>query len=324
MSKITLFVGIDISKDTFDVYEPSLGHEKFLNNAEGFKSFKKWLTPSCWCVMENTGSYHQQLATFLLSKEIRVSVVNALVVKRFIQMKLQRNKTDKSDAKMIALYGSSQPLAIWQPDPEYIDCCKMLQSSIRTYFKQQTALSNKLHSLKSKGSEYKVLINSLQRQKKAIQLEIKKLEEALEALIKENESEMLTHITSIPGIGRKTAIFLIVSSNGFKNFESASQLKSFYGLAPTERVSGSSVKGVSRISKSGNGLIRNHLFMCSFTASNCNPACKALYQRIVAKGKSKKLALIAVCNKLVVQAFSIAKSGLPYDENYKSKLVMKN
>jgi transposase len=84
------------------------------------------------------------------------------------------------------------------------------------------------------------------------------------------------------------------------------------------------VKGVSRISKSGNGLIRNHLFMCSFTASNCNPACKALYERIVAKGKRKKLALIAVCNKIVVQAFSIAKSGLLYDENYKSKLGMKN
>lgn len=222
---------------------------------------------------------------------------------------------------MISMYGSNQELEIWQPDPEYIDCCKMLQSSIRTYFKQQTALSNKLHSLKSKGAEYKVLIKSLQRQKKAIRNEITSLEAALEELIKENEPEMLTHITSIPGIGRKTAIFLIVSSNAFKNFETAGQLKSFYGLAPTERVSGTSVKGVSRISKSGNASIRNHLFMCSFTASTCNPACKALYERIVAKGKSKKLALIAVCNKLVVQAFSIAKSGLPYDVNYRSKLI---
>jgi transposase len=270
--------------------------------------------------MENTVSYHQQLDTFLLKKKLRVSVVNALVVKRFIQMKLQRNKTDKSDAKMIALYGLEQELTLWKSDPEYIDCCKMLQSSIKTYFKQQTAISNKLHSLKSKGAEYKVLVQSLQRQKKAKATEIKCLEEALEALIKDNEPAMLTRITSIPGIGRKTAIFLIVSSNAFKNFESAAQLKSFYGLALTVRVSGSSVKGVSRISKSGNALIRNHLFLCSFTASNCNPACKALYERIVAKGKSKKLALIAVCNKLVVQAFSIAKSGLPYDKNYRNKL----
>ena len=323
MSKITLFVGIDISKDTFDVYEPTKGHEKFSNDSVGFKSFKKWIDSSCWCVMENTGSYHQQLASFLFKKGVRVSVVNALVVKRFIQMKLQRNKTDKSDAKMISLYGVNQELQLWEPDPEYIDCCKMLQNTIQTYFKQQTALSNKLHSLKSKGAQYQVLLSSLKRQKKAIQNEIKRLEEELEVLIKDNESEMLAHITSIPGIGKKTAIFLIVSSNAFKNFENASQLKSFYGLAPTERASGSSVRGVSRISKSGNALIRNHLFMCSFTASNCNPACKALYERIVAKGKSKKLALIAVCNKLVIQAFSIAKSGLPYDINYKSKLEMK-
>jgi len=61
--------------------------------------------------------------------------------------------------------------------------------------------------------------------------------------------------------------------------------------------------------------------MCSFTACKNNKGCKALYERIVAKGKSKKLALIAVCNKLLKQAFAIAKSGLKYDENYRSVLV---
>ena len=62
--------------------------------------------------------------------------------------------------------------------------------------------------------------------------------------------------------------------------------------------------------------------MCSFTACEHNPQCKALYQRIVAKGKSKKLALIAVSNKLLKQAFAIAKSGIPYDPNYKSQLII--
>ncbi len=61
--------------------------------------------------------------------------------------------------------------------------------------------------------------------------------------------------------------------------------------------------------------------MCSFTACERNPQCKALYERIVAKGKSKKLALIAVCNKILKQSFAIAKSGIPYDPHYKSKLV---
>ena len=61
--------------------------------------------------------------------------------------------------------------------------------------------------------------------------------------------------------------------------------------------------------------------MCSFTACQHNKACKAIYDRIVAKGKSKKLALIAVCNKLLKQAFAVAKSGLVYDKNYRSTLA---
>ena len=61
--------------------------------------------------------------------------------------------------------------------------------------------------------------------------------------------------------------------------------------------------------------------MCSFNASKYNSACKALYDRIIGKGKSKKLALIAVCNKLLKQVFLIVKSGLPYDPEYKSALI---
>ena len=76
-----------------------------------------------------------------------------------------------------------------------------------------------------------------------------------------------------------------------------------------------------RISEIGKQKLRNLLFMCSFNACKYNKACKAIYDRIVAKGKSKKLALIAVCNKLLKQAFAIAKSGLIYDNNYKSILV---
>jgi transposase len=68
----------------------------------------------------------------------------------------------------------------------------------------------------------------------------------------------------------------------------------------------------------GNQKLRNLLFMCSFTACKHNKACKAIYDRIVAKGKSKKLALIAVCNKLLKQAYAIAKSGLVYDNEYRS------
>ena len=62
--------------------------------------------------------------------------------------------------------------------------------------------------------------------------------------------------------------------------------------------------------------------MCSFNACKYNAACKALFDRIVAKGKSKKLALIAVCNKLLKQAFSIVKNKLPYNVGHRSALVL--
>ena len=113
---------------------------------------------------------------------------------------------------------------------------------------------------------------------------------------------------------------LLVLTNGFTNFENASQLCCYAGITPIIRESGSSVRGKSRISKMGNPKLRNLLFMCSFTACKHNKACREIYQRIIAKGKSKKLALIAVCNKLLKQAFAVVKSGLPYDENFVSKL----
>ena len=126
---------------------------------------------------------------------------------------------------------------------------------------------------------------------------------------------------SIPGLGEKTALFLIVTTTGFTKFEKASQLCSYVGITPTIRESGSSVRGRSRISKVGNKKLRNLLFLCAFSACKYNKNCRAIYERIIAKGKSKKLALIAVANKLLKQAFAIVKSGLPYDENFVSKLV---
>ena len=121
-------------------------------------------------------------------------------------------------------------------------------------------------------------------------------------------------------MGSKTALLLIVLTDGFNRFENAKQLCSYAGITPIIRQSGSSIRGRSRISKMGNQKLRNLLFLCSFSACKYNKACRELYNRIVAKGKSKKLALIAVCNKLLKQAFAIIESGLPYDDNFVSTL----
>lgn len=320
MDKITIFVGMDISKDTIDVYDTFEGHFQFENNVKGFSLFKKRLSADHWCVMEATGCYHQRFAIYLYERGIRVSVVNPLVVKRFVEMKLNHVKTDRSDARMICRYAAEQPLVLWSPEASYIVECKRYQSATRLYFKQRTALKNMLHSLLTGGRTSAKLVRSIKRQIKHLDREIDVLESEMEELIRSNEQELYSRLNTIPGIGKKTAMILIVSTNGFRDFESASQVSSFFGLAPNERSSGSSVRGRARISKTGDPLLRNHLFLCSFTACVHNPQCKALYERIVLKGKSKKLALIAVCNKLIKQAFGISRSGLDYDRNYVGRL----
>jgi len=83
-----------------------------------------------------------------------------------------------------------------------------------------------------------------------------------------------------------------------------------------EEKSGSNMRGKVRITKMGGSLIRSKLFMCSFSAKKSNAACKALYEQLVVKGKNGKLALIALCHKLLKQAFTIVKSGTPYRPDF--------
>ena len=94
MDKYTEIFGVDISKDVFDVYGSKSGHNQFKNDASGFKSFQKSLPKTSLVVMEATGYYHYRLAQFLFKQKVFVSVVNPLSVKRFIQMKLAKVKTD--------------------------------------------------------------------------------------------------------------------------------------------------------------------------------------------------------------------------------------
>lgn len=318
MSKCKEFFGIDISKDVFDVVDSSENHYQFKNDLSGFKDFGKMLDEHSHCVMEVTSCYYQGLATWLYSRSFQVSVVNPLSVKRFIQMRLKTSKTDKLDAQMIRLYGESEQPKLWNPPSKLIIEAAEIHKLIEMLIKQRTALKNKLHGLKAKGISRSPVVTSVNRQIRNLDNEIIVLEQKLEDVIKEYQPDLLTKLCSIPGIGRRTAIYLIVVTHGFEKYENSRQLSSYFGLNPIIRESGTSVRGRSRISKTGNNHVRNLLFMCSFTACEHNKACREIYQRIIAKGKSKKLALIAVANKLLKQSLAIAKSGLYYDENYRS------
>ncbi len=321
MNKDIKYFGIDISHLVFDVTDSDGNYHQFKNNVTGFKKFVKHLDFTSHCVMEATGYYHYQLAYFLQENSIKVSVENPLAVKRYIQMKLSKIKTDKSDSKLICEYAKQVELKLWQGNSKHQVECLQMTRLLSVYTKQSTMLKNKIHGEEVLGNPSRVVVSSLNRSLKQVKKEIETLESKLLILVKQVHQDVLTRLKTIPGIGNKTAIMLVVLTDGFDRFKSGSELCSYAGLTPVIRQSGSSVKGRPRISKIGNQKLRNLLFMCSFNACKYNKACREIYERIVAKGKSKKLALIAVCNKLLKQAFAIAKSGLIYDDTYRSTLA---
>lgn len=321
MNKSTIYFGIDISKSVFDVTDSKGNHRQFKNGVSGYKKFLELLDSSSHCVMEATGYYHYKLAYYLLESGIKVSVENPLSVKRFIQMKLSKIKTDKSDSRMICEYAQHVTLKLWEGHSKHQRECLQIIRLLSVYTKQGTMLKNKVHGESVLGNPSILVTRSLKRSLAQVKKELDALESALLKKVKEEHQMLLTNLETIPGIGRKTSLMLVVLTDGFERFSSASELCSYSGLTPIIRQSGSSVRGRPRISKIGNKKLRNLLFMCSFNACKHNKSCKELYDRIVAKGKSKKLALIAVCNKLLKQAFAIARSGLVYDENYRSTLV---
>jgi len=321
MTKDTEYYGIDISKDVFDVCDSNQEFHQFKNSISGFKKLLKLLGTNTVCVMEATGYYHLRLAYFLLENGKQVSIVNPLKIKRYLQMELTKVKTDKSDSKMIYKYAKERQPTLWFGQSKTQQDSLQLSRLLSVYTKQRTQLKNKMEGEKALGNPSKAVDMSLKRQLKSLEKEMKTLEDKLTKNVKGEYQESLTLLKTIPGIGDKTALMLLVFTDGFNRFESSKELCSYAGITPVIRQSGSSVKGRPRISKIGNPKLRNLLFMCSFNACKYNQACKALFDRIVAKGKSKKLALIAVCNKLLKQAFSIVKNQIPYDNNYRSTLA---
>ena len=316
MDKNSKIAGIDISKSSFDVYSETEGHQKFENTTSGFKKLVKAYGKDTHYVMESTGCYHVLLALYLSGEGILVSIENPLKIKRFIQMQLLKVKTDKADARMICKYGISQDLKIWKSPDSFQRQSESLFSLLQFYEKQRTSIKNKLHREKTLGKPSSSVLKSLKDILLTFDREVLRLEVELEELVKKLYREELALLRSIPGIGIKTSILLVMLTDGMRSFERSGQLCSYAGLTPVIRESGRSVRSRPRISKMGNGLLRKHLFMCAFNAIKYNSVCKSLYERIKGKGKSGKVAIMADCNKLLKQSFGILKSRKPYCEKF--------
>jgi len=312
-------VGIDVSKATLAVCHQVDGqfhHLEVSNTQAGFAQLMQACGKDSLFIMEATGTYYLALAYYLHGRATQVAVLNPLIIKRFIQMHLNKGKSDRKDAQWLMRYGQQQATACWQPEEPLLVECRQLEQVSEQLLKQKTMVSNSLEALTQQPVISPIALQQLKQTKQQLEDQLKTIEIELLALLEKRYTQEMTLLRSIPSIGRKTAGMLLLFAGGFTSYTNHRQLIAKAGLSPREHTSGTSIRGKVRITKMGGGLIRSKLYVCSFSAKRANAACKALYDRLVAKGKNGKVALIAVCNKLLKQAFAIVKSGVLYQADF--------
>jgi transposase len=323
MSKI---IGIDISKQTFDVSYLEKGkwiHKIFKNQNIGFEQFNKFIGTSDWIVMEASGPYYVQLATFLHLSSFKVCVLNPLIIRRYSQTRLYRAKTDKKDAKTIAEYGAQYELKRWCPESKHSIEIRQLYTALELLKKQKHQTKRQLESFEVTG----LLSSSLRKELKQVLIllirRIDKFEEKIEQIGKLAYKDTVERIKTIPGVGLKTAIMMSVITDNFTKFENHKQLTAFVGFSPRLYQSGTSVKGKGHICKMGKPQIRKLLYLCSWSAKRVNKNCIEMYERLKEKGKPERVIKIAITNKLIKQIFSIATNKQLYNENHQNLYFVK-
>lgn len=312
-----MIIGIDISKRSFDCdwgREGQGHHQVFEYTDEGMAALLAQTPEDAHYVMEATGIYHTRLALTLYASGRPVSVVNPLVIKRFAQMQLSRVKTDKADAELIRCYGEQHALSPWSPASSEVVELQQAHAWLDDLIRERTRLLNRQEAHAQRVAASPFVSKQMKHQLRQLNTQIQACERHLEAVVKKSFAEVYQHLLSIPSIGPKTAIELIVVTDGFSRFEAVKGLCAYIGVSPTTFRSGTSVKGKGGIAKLGQGRMRQLLYLCSWTAKRYNRDCRLLYLRLQAMGKPPKVINIAIAHKLLRQAFAVATKGVPYSE----------
>ncbi len=312
----TPVLGIDIAKLKFDVallVDGKYRHKVFANNATGFVDLLHWLdglsATEVHACMEATGSYGEALAEFLFENGILVSVVNPAQVKAFGGSQLQRNKTDKADAKLIATFCFHLRPSGWQPLPPEI---RSLQAMVK-----------RLESLQEMRQQE---VNRLDTAATFVRDDIAEHISYLDKTIAELKSRIRKHIdqdpglkgkaellASIPGIGEATIAQVLAFIPCAERFASARQLAAWVGLNPRLQQSGSSIQRRTVLAKTGNAGLRKALYMPALVAMRYNAAMVAFAARLKLAGKPGKSIVCAVMRKLVHIIYGVLKHRTPFN-----------
>lgn len=319
------FIGIDVAKATLQVYIPQGKSDlEFANTKSGLnkpyktlKSSYKGSLQELVFVYESTGCYSRPLEEFCQKLKINCFKVGAYQSASFSKTIKNRNKTDKVDARML----SSMQILVSKGDikvPYRDEDAHQLRSYIKYYQslnKEKTRQKNYLEAAEI-NQEYEYILKQVKKRIKQIDKEQEGLMGLSMKLIKANTEYLNAYenIISIKGLGQTSGIVLLYL---FLRYPCASrqQITALTGLDPVQKESGTSLKSKTRISKQGISLVRGLLYMPILSAVQHNNEMRHFYERLIASGKAKMSAQIAVMRKIILLAHSLYKNSERYDEN---------
>jgi transposase len=290
-----VYVGVDVAKATLQGH--LRGAQIELSNAPGGRSkLRKMLhgIPGAHVICEATGGYEQALVQSLHKTRLTVSVVNPAQVRASAQAKGQRAKSDTIDAGILTDYGLR-----YQPAPtppvSKVQCqlAALIQWLKQRIDAQATAKTQHEHPRDAfVRKQHALLIDHYQTQIAATEAKLKRLMDQDQTL-----KQRVECLDGIEGVGLRTALVVLTHMPELGQLN-RQQVAALAGLAPWTRESGA-MKG-KRCIGGGRPEVRVALYMTSLSVIRCNPTLKAFYQRLLANGKLKKVALTAVMRKLLV------------------------
>jgi transposase len=316
-------VGIDVSKETLDacLMQPGKSpvYGKFNNDQKGHIQLLKWARriaggAALHFCMEATGAYSDACATYLAQTGQTVSVVNPYKIHHWAISKGQGNKTDKADARAIAEYCLKEVPALW----------RMAAPEVRELLALVRHLDNlKQHAIQQKNrlSEPGLpepVNKSLKTLLAQIENEIANVEELIKKHI--NNHPRLKRdrdlLVSIPGISDATAAKLLAELPDVEQFASAKVAAKYCGLSPSQYQSGTSVWKRTRLYVAGKRRLKAALYMPAMSAIQCNAPVQRLYKRLIDNGHKGASALAAAMRKLLMIAFGVLKTQVPFQANF--------
>jgi transposase len=329
------FLGIDISKKKFDAALTVDGRhfhevqvENLSNSIESFfRDLKKQLSSFSKLVvcLEHTGIYCQPLLDFLVKNNIQICLESALQIKH--SQGMTRGKNDQVDSRRIALYAfkNRENLTFWKPQRHCIQKLKALLVTRERLVKIKVQLEVPINECEEfiEPSIRKDMVKHCRKTLNAVQSDIDRIELAIDHLVKEDSqlTEQCALATSVPGIGKITALNVIISTGEFNKIREAKKLACYAGVAPFEYRSGSSIRGKTRVSKMANMTLKRLLHMAAMSAIRCCEELKAFYKRKLEAGKNKMSVINAVRNKLISRIFACIKNNRRYQKIYQYALV---